>query len=199
MHPPSDDDSFRAFRPPDWAALGAHPSEWDIPLDDHVFSEWSPDILRWNSTVPDDDLVWVSLEVWDESCLDGQGATSSWATQAWWSGVSDGVVAGAFHDGAQRFDVVFREWGCVIQFGFRSPAEVTDFLFNPALKAAFDQLDQLTWLRVNLVFGRGGGAGVRKPRGPRPNRDTDAAEAPLPEPDVTEFVNARAVFLPTAS
>jgi hypothetical protein len=131
-------------------------------------------------------------------CTPGQGATV--AGMEWWSievfhgrfsaarwkdahGAS--LVEAALTNGAVDWAWHEHRWGVVLEVAFRDEWRWEFFYELPAVQAALDAVpDPVKGLLVHR--GRGGAAGTRLPRRPRPLVGAGAAELPEPESERLE-------------
>ena len=117
-------------------------------------------------------MNWITVEVFD-----GEFSAATWA-RAW----HDRLIETAVTGGAVFWDEHEHRWGVVLEFAFRDEHQRDAFREAPVLLAALDAVPD----PVNgvLVYPhRGGGAGSRQPRRPRPHLSSDAAALPEPDPD----------------
>ncbi len=183
-----EDDDHLPFRPPDWAALGVHPSE--LLGDDELDSAPPmPGSVRWALRSPDE-LIWLTLAVIEPIEVDDDARPSAFA---WWETVSEQIISAAFQFSALDFSITVRSWGVVFEVAFVAESYADAFRDGAAMRSA---IDQLGILRLEVTSGRGGGtAGARLPRRPRPILGSGAAELPLPDPDVDWAPAFPAIFL----
>jgi hypothetical protein len=114
---------------------------------------------------------WLTIEV-----LDGATPASGWLR-----GWHDVLVETAVASGTVYWDDHEHRWGVVLEFAFDDEVARDRFRKHAAVMAALDATPD----PVNgvLVYPhRGGGAGARVPRRPRPLLDSGAVA--LPEPEV---------------
>ncbi|TQN37602.1 hypothetical protein FHU33_4262 [Blastococcus colisei] len=117
-------------------------------------------------------MNWITVEVFD-------GATSAAAWARVWH---DRLIEAAVTGGAVFWDEHEHRWGVVLEFTFDDEPRRDAFREAPVLLAALDAAPD----PVNgvLVYPhRGGGAGSRQPRRPRPVLGSGAVELPLPGTD----------------
>lgn len=89
------------------------------------------------------------------------------------------LIEAALTNGAKDWDWTETRWGVVLEIRFDGEESLTRFRDLPAVTAALDAVPD----PVNGLFvypGRGGGAGARNPRTPRPTPIAGAAEAEEP-------------------
>jgi hypothetical protein len=111
---------------------------------------------------------WLTVEAFD-----GATPAAAWA-RAW----QDLLTEAALARGAVFWDEHEHRWGVVLEFAFDDERRRDAFRQSPVLLAALDAApDPVHGLAVYPH--RGGGAGSRQPRRPRPVRGAAA----LPEPD----------------
>jgi hypothetical protein len=98
--------------------------------------------------------------------------------------LTNGAVDGTWH--ADR-------WGVAFEVCFASEDQWDAFRALPAVRAALDAVpDPVGGL---LIYrGRGGGAGIREPREPKPAPSASAVS--LPEPQVTPLLNLTGISPP---
>lgn len=115
-------------------------------------------------------MHWLTLEVFDHQ----------WPATAWLRSWHDTLVETALSGGAVFWDDHRHAWGVVLEFCFAEEFVRDHFRDHPAVRAALDGAPD----PVNgvLVYPhRGGGAGSRVPRRPRPAPAAGAVS--LPQPD----------------
>ena len=126
-------------------------------------------------------MNWITIEVFD-----GATPAAGWA-RAW----HDRVVEAAVTGGAVFWDEHEHRWGVVLEVVFPEEEQREAFRHAPAVVAALDAAPD----PVNgvLVYPhRGGGAGVRQPRRPRPRADGGVASLPVPDPDADRVLDCTA-------
>lgn len=112
---------------------------------------------------------WFSIEV-----LDGAYSAAGWA-----EAFGDGLVTEALLDGATDWNWHRHPWGTVFEVGFEAEESWSRFRESPSVQAALDAVpDPVSGLII--YRGRGGSAGGREPRRPRPLIGSGAAALPLP-------------------
>jgi hypothetical protein len=119
---------------------------------------------------------WITVEVFDGDLSDGGTSAAAWA-RAW----HDRIVEAAVTGGAAFWDEHEHRWGVVLEFVFADERRRDAFRQAPLLRAALDAAPDP--MGVVVYPHRGGGAGVRQPRRPRPVLDADAAALPEPDPE----------------
>jgi hypothetical protein len=130
---------------------------------------------------------WFSIEVFDGSS----------PARAWRAAYGDAVVAAAHTEGLS--ELLWHEfgWGAVLEVELPDEFAWDRLLASPAVRAALDAVpDPVGGLLVHR--GRGGSAGVRWPRRPRPRPLVGAGAMPLPQPveqDMLVF-DARQLTIP---
>lgn len=116
--------------------------------------------------------LWCSIEVFD-----GPFAASLWADAH-----GDSLVETALQSGAADWEWHRTTWGVVFEAAFADEQAWERFRLTTAVQAALDAVpDPVTGV---LVYrGRGGSAGKRQPRKPRPLIGSGSAALPMPEDD----------------
>jgi hypothetical protein len=113
--------------------------------------------------------LWYSIEV-----LDGTYSAAGWA-----EAFGDALVTEALQSGATGWDWHRHSWGIVFEVEFATEEAWTRFREAVAVQAALDAVpDPISGLII--YRGRGGSAGSRDPRRPRPLAGCGAAALPLP-------------------
>jgi hypothetical protein len=120
------------------------------------------------------------MEWWSIEVLNGPVSAARWKNAHGASlveaALTNGAVDWAWHE--------FR-WGVVLEVAFEDEWRWERFYGLPAVRAALDATpDPVRGLAVHR--GRGGAAGARLPRRPRPLAGAGAVELPEPEPDPVE-------------
>jgi hypothetical protein len=131
---------------------------------------------------------WFSIEV-----IDGHHhAASQWADAH-----GDGLVWAAQAHGATDWDWHRHTWGVVLEIELADEAAWESYLADPSVRAALDAVPDPV-AGVITYRGRGGSAGARDPRKPRPLAGAGAAALPVPvdddwwgELDTTELTDRR--------
>lgn len=114
---------------------------------------------------------WFSIEV-----LNG---TSS--ARVWSEGYGDAIVQAGMAHGAVDWEWHHHSWGTVFEIELSDEAEFDKFRNLPIVEAALDAVpDRVNGLMIHR--GRGGSAGARRPRRPRPISGSGAV-ALLPDDD----------------
>ncbi|HEY2429490.1 MAG TPA: hypothetical protein VGI06_11205 [Acidimicrobiales bacterium] len=118
---------------------------------------------------------WFSIEV-----LDGTYSAAGWA-----EAFGDALVTEALSGGATNWDWHRHSWGTVFEVEFADDAAWDRFRQSLAAQTALDAVpDPVSGLII--YRGRGGSAGGREPRRPRPLIGSGSAALPLPL-DVEQF------------
>jgi len=131
---------------------------------------------------------WITVEVFDGRTTAAGGA------RAW----HDRLIEAAVTGGAVFWDEHEHRWGVVLEFTFADERRRDAFRQAPVLLAALDAAPD----PVNgvLVYPhRGGGAGSRQPRRPRPVLGSGAADLPAPDPDADRVVRCTSSPADTAA
>jgi len=116
-------------------------------------------------------MHWLTVEVFDADI----------PATAWMRGWHDALVQTALSTGAVFWDDHAHAWGVVLEFTFADEHARDRFHGHPTLLSALDATPDP--INGTLVYPhRGGGAGSRVPRRPRPSPSVDAVEMPEPEP-----------------
>lgn len=114
----------------------------------------------------------MSIEV-----LDGAFSARQWSESH-----GDALTEAALRNGARDWEWHRTTWGVVFEVEFADDEQWARFRASPAVAAALDAVpDPVNGLIV--YRGRGGSAGSRKPRKPRPLAGAGAVELPTPEPE----------------
>jgi hypothetical protein len=114
---------------------------------------------------------WWSIEVFHDEA-------GAWM---WWLARQDGLIEAAITNRALDWAWRRHSWGVVFEVRFEEDWQWERFYALPVVQAALDAVpDPLAGLLVHR--GRGGSAGARSPRTPRPVLASGAAA--LPEPTV---------------
>ncbi len=116
---------------------------------------------------------WWSIEVFDATEL---------PARLWKQAHQDELTEAAITHGATSWEWHEHQYGVVFEVLFDDDAQWEAFRALPAVIAALDNVpDPVNGL---LIYrGRGGGAGPREPRKPRPAPVADAVALPEPPPD----------------
>lgn len=116
--------------------------------------------------------AWFSIEV-----TDGHGSARNWAESH-----GDALVKAGLGEGALDWSWEHLPWGSVLELEFLDEDDFERFRHLPSVEAALDAAPG----RVFVDRGRGGSAGTRWPRRPRPVAGAGAVALPLPddEPDL---------------
>jgi len=113
---------------------------------------------------------WFSVEV-----MDARFSARSWADSH-----GDALIYSAQLKGVIDWHWHEHPWGLVLELQFRDELAWEQFCDAPATRAALDVVpDPVAGLL--LYRGRGGSAGTRHPRRPRPLAGAGAAALPIPE------------------
>jgi hypothetical protein len=120
------------------------------------------------------------MEWWSIEVFDGEFSAASWKDA---HGAS--LVEAALTNGAVDWAWHEHRWGVVLEVAFLAEWRWASFHELPAVQAALDAVpDPVKGLLVHR--GRGGAAGTRLPRRPRPLAGAGAVELPEPDPDPIE-------------
>ena len=121
---------------------------------------------------------WFSIEV---------SNSAAGSARTWSEAYGDVLTGIALSSGATSWDWRHEQWGSVLELELPDHAVWIQFLAIDAVLASLESApDPVNWLSVHP--GRGGSAGTRDPRRPRPLIDSGAASVPLPEAMLDEFV-----------
>jgi hypothetical protein len=115
-------------------------------------------------------LEWLTVEVFDE-------AHAAWV---WRDANGDVLVAAAIASGAVYWEWHEHRYGVALELCFPTLAGLEAFRGLPAVRAALDRAPDPQH-GVIIYRGRGGGAGSRVPRRPKPLAGAGAAELPEPQ------------------
>ena len=118
---------------------------------------------------------WFSIEV-----IDGSYAASHWADAH-----GDALVWAAQEHGATDWSWARHSWGVVFEVELPDDVEWDAYLVNPTVTAALDAVPDPAFGLITYR-GRGGSAGARDPRRPRPIAGAGAAALPVPAFDDDE-------------
>ena len=122
------------------------------------------------SSYPSRVPYWMSIEVFD-----GSSSATLWA-----EAYGDALIESALMDGAVDFSWHRHSWGVVLELAFTDEESWERYRARINVQAALDAVpDPVSGLIV--YRGRGGSAGQRAPRKPRPLIGSGAAALPLPE------------------
>jgi len=111
--------------------------------------------------------AWFSIEV-----TDGLGSARLWAESH-----GDALVKAGLGEGALDWSWNHLPWGSVLDLEFLDEEDFERFRHLPTVEAALDAAPG----RVYVGRGRGGSAGTRWPRRPRPFAGAGSVALPLPE------------------
>jgi hypothetical protein len=115
------------------------------------------------------------------------------AASHWRDSYGSSLIESAISHGAVEWDWIEHRYGVVFQVCFPDDAQWEAFRQLPAVVAALDAVPDL--INGLLIYrGRGGGAGARKPRRPRPPVGAGAID--LPEPGNERVLDLTAVAAP---
>jgi hypothetical protein len=115
---------------------------------------------------------WLTIEV-----LDGNLPASEWRRS-----YENVLVEAAITSGAAYWEWHSTPWGVVLELVFTDDDRLARYRALPVVRAALDAVpDPAAGLIV--YRGRGGGAGARVPRRPRPLPVAGSAELPTAEPE----------------
>jgi len=122
------------------------------------------------------------MEWWSIEVLHGRFSAARWkdahSSALIESALTNGAVDWAWHE--------FR-WGVVLEVAFSDEQQWAAFRALPSVRAALDAVpDPVNGLLVHR--GRGGAAGRRVPRRPRPFAGADAVALPEPDPELVDVV-----------
>jgi hypothetical protein len=116
---------------------------------------------------------WFSIEVFDGAVYSAAG---------WAEAFGDALITEALQHGATNWEWHRHTWGTVLEVEFTSDDEWTAFRESLSAQRALDAVpDPVSGLII--YRGRGGSAGGREPRRPRPLAGSGAAALPLPMTD----------------
>lgn len=122
----------------------------------------------------------MSMEWWSIEVFHGRFSAARWKDA---HGAS--LVEAALTNGAVDWAWHEHRWGVVLELAFGDERHWELFHELPAVQAALDAVpDPVKGLLVHR--GRGGAAGTRFPRRPRPLAGAGAVELPEPEPEQLE-------------
>jgi hypothetical protein len=128
---------------------------------------------------------WFSFEIMN-------GSTSA---RPWYEAYSDLLVGLALSHGAVDWEWCLPSWGCLFEVAFADDDAWECFRRHPTVQAALDAVpDPVNGLLIHR--GRGGSAGSRWPRRPRPLSGAGSAALPLPIESLDEAVFGPAERLP---
>jgi hypothetical protein len=113
---------------------------------------------------------WWSIEVFDSRIQ---------AALRWQDSYRSQIVEAAITSGAENWTWVTHETGIVFEVSFADEARWESFRALPAVQAALDAAPDPLY-GVLVYRGRGGAAGSRQPKRPKPSAGAGALE--LPEP-----------------
>jgi hypothetical protein len=120
-------------------------------------------------------MEWWSIEVFD----------GGFSAARWKDAHGASLVEAALTNGAVDWAWQAHRWGVVFEVAFLDEWRWEFFYGLPAVQAALDAVpDPVKGLQVHR--GRGGSAGTRLPRRPRPLAGAGAVELPEPDPDPIE-------------
>lgn len=121
---------------------------------------------------------WFSIEV---------SNSASGSARTWSEAYGDVLIGIALSSGATAWDWRHEPWGSVLEIELPDASHWTQFLAIDAVRASLEAVpDPVNGLSVHP--GRGGSAGTRDPRRPRPLIGSGAASVPLPEPVLDELI-----------
>ena len=124
---------------------------------------------------------WFSIEV---------SNSASGSARTWSEAYGDVLTGVALASGATNWEWRHEPWGSVLEIEVPDEATWSQFLAVDAVRSSLEAVPD----PVNGLFvhpGRGGSAGSRDPRRPRPLIGSGAASVPLPESVIDEFVAER--------
>jgi hypothetical protein len=117
------------------------------------------------------------MEWWSIEVFHGRSSAARWK-----DAYGQGLVEAALTNGAVDWAWHEYRWGVVLEVAFPNEWRWGRFYALPAVQAALDATpDPVKGLVVHR--GRGGAAGTRLPRRPRPLAGAGAVELPEPDPD----------------
>jgi hypothetical protein len=115
---------------------------------------------------------WFSIEV-----IDGSSTASQWADAH-----GDALIWAAQEHGATDWDWARHSWGVILELELPDEATWEAYLASAAVRAALDAVPDPAF-GLLTYRGRGGSAGSRDPRRPRPLIGSGAAALPVPVED----------------
>jgi hypothetical protein len=117
------------------------------------------------------------MEWWSIEVLDGRASAARWKDAH-----GSSLVEAALTNGAVDWTWHEFRWGVILEVAFPDESRWDRFYDLPAVQAALDAApDPVSGLVIHR--GRGGAAGTRHPRRPRPLAGAGAVELPEPDPD----------------
>lgn len=124
---------------------------------------------------------WFSIEV---------SNSASGSARTWSEAYGDVLTGIALSSGATRWDWRHEPWGSVLEIELPDEAAWVGFLAVDAVRASLEAVpDPVNGLSVHP--GRGGSAGTRDPRRPRPLIGSGSASVPIPDSVLEELVADR--------
>ena len=126
---------------------------------------------------------WFSIEV---------SNSASGSARTWSEAYGDVLTGIALSSGATSWDWRHEPWGSVLELELPDEATWSQFLAIDAVRASLEAVpDPVNGLSVHP--GRGGSAGTRDPRRPRPLIGSGSAAVPIPESVLDELVAHQAI------
>jgi hypothetical protein len=113
---------------------------------------------------------WFSIEV-----IDGRTSAGIWADAH-----GDDLIWAGQELGLSDWSWARHSWGVVLEIELPDELAWEQYLASPAVRAALDAVPDPAFGLITYK-GRGGSAGSRNPRKPRPIIGAGAAELPLPD------------------
>ena len=129
--------------------------------------------------------MWMSIEV-----IDGAFGAGRWADAH-----ADTLIEAALRHDASDWGWHRHTWGVVFEVEFADEAAWDRYRQSAAVRSALEDVPDPVFGLI-IYRGRGGSAGTRSPRKPRPLIGAGAAELPLPE-SVEEVLGALGTYRDT--
>jgi hypothetical protein len=119
--------------------------------------------------------------------------SASGSARTWSEAYGDVLIGVALSSGATSWDWRHEPWGSVLELELPDEAAWSQFLAIDAVRASLEAVpDPVNGLSVHP--GRGGSAGTRDPRRPRPLSGSGSASVPLPESVLEDLVAEQKVM-----